>query len=117
MCVCVLLLRGIEARVLCEYVHNANKFAAYIWGHLETPRKPKINESVFASAVIPSLLKAWAPRASKTCLRPAIEIKCSVADTKPLQVQMEEASMSTPVASNFNPKKNAWKQFAEVPGC
>ena len=25
-------------RVLCEYVHNDNKFAAYIWGHLETPR-------------------------------------------------------------------------------
>lgn len=30
--------RGIEVRVLCEYVHNANKFPAYIWGHLETPR-------------------------------------------------------------------------------
>ena len=79
-------------------------------------------EAVFAWAIIPSLLKAWAPRASKTWdCAPKNQNQVFLAGffgelfgtslcnfstvNQPLQVQMEEASMSNFVASKLQSQK------------
>lgn len=115
--------RGIEVRVLCEYVHNANKFPAYIWGHLETPRielnvsqlKRLSNNAFTSQGLSAKSIKDLGLRTKKT--KSSLPrgfffgelfgtSLCNFSTVnQPLQVQMEEVSMSNFVASQRQSQK------------